>query len=218
MTEIIRKGRGPGRFGKYQPGQVFGAWTLLARKRTGIWLARCGNCEAERDVLVKHLGGGKSRQCGVCARAVAGHKPKYGAVPTAKMPEYRTWAGMIERCRNPNAPHYECYGGRGISVCPEWVASYPAFFAHVGPRPTAGHSIDRIDVNGNYEPGNVRWATKTEQARNTRNTRWLTHDGETLSFAEWCERIGIGEATVRRRIELGWTTDRALTTPVRRAS
>ena len=83
-------------------------------------------------------------------------------------PEYRTWAGMKNRCLNPNNPRYKSYGGRGISVCSEWIESFSAFLSHVGLKPSPLHSIDRINNDGNYEPGNVRWATAKEQARNTR--------------------------------------------------
>lgn len=85
-----------------------------------------------------------------------------------KTPEYSAWTSMKQRCFNPNKPNFYLYGGRGISVCAEWDASFEVFYEYIGPRPSNGHSLDRIDVNGHYEPGNVRWATADIQAQNRR--------------------------------------------------
>lgn len=84
--------------------------------------------------------------------------------------EYAAWASMIQRCTNPKASGWSYYGGRGVSVCPEWKSSFEAFYKHMGRKPSKSHSLDRIDVNGNYEPGNVRWATKKEQRANRRDS------------------------------------------------
>jgi hypothetical protein len=83
-------------------------------------------------------------------------------------PEYRSWQGAKQRCLNPEDDHYPSYGGRGIQICEEWRDDFTAFFAHMGHRPTILHSLDRINVDGNYEPGNCRWATASEQQRNKR--------------------------------------------------
>lgn len=83
-------------------------------------------------------------------------------------PEYAAWHAMRQRCHNPKNPYYGGYGARGISVAPEWHGDFMAFFAHVGPKPSQAHSLDRINNNGNYEPGNVRWATRAEQSLNRR--------------------------------------------------
>lgn len=86
----------------------------------------------------------------------------------SRTPENNAWRAAKYRCTNPNAKHYADYGGRGISMCDEWTTSFEAFFDHIGPRPSSQHSLDRIDVNGDYEPGNVRWATAHEQNLNRR--------------------------------------------------
>jgi hypothetical protein len=88
-----------------------------------------------------------------------------------RTPEWRAWVNMITRCTNKNCPEYHNYGGRGICVCSEWLESFEEFYAHVGPRPSDKHSIDRIEVDGNYEPGNLRWATIDVQNSNKRNSK-----------------------------------------------
>jgi hypothetical protein len=106
-------------------------------------------------------------------RAEHGHCAivKLGDFIRRETPEYRTWLNMRQRCSNPNANNYKNWGGRGICVCDRWNDSFAAFLADVGERPTEVHSLDRIDVNGNYEPGNVRWALPKEQAKNKR-AKW----------------------------------------------
>jgi hypothetical protein len=98
---------------------------------------------------------------------------------------------MICRCENRNAADYPRYGGRGIRVCERWRSSVEQFMADMGPRPTAKHSIERIDVNGNYEPANCRWATMDEQARNKRSNIRVTFEGRTLCLKEWSRELGV---------------------------
>jgi hypothetical protein len=125
-------------------------------------------------------------------------------------PEYSAWNSMLRRCSDPNNKDY---GGRGISVCEEWK-TFPAFFADMGLRPSARHSIDRINNNEGYSPGNCRWALPKEQARNKRNCHVLTVGNESYTLAEWAERTGIGKTTIRERIKRGWCAERAVGTPV----
>lgn len=129
--------------------------------------------------------------------------------------EYRIWSGMKVRCSNPNFKDWHLYGGRGIKVCEEWLESFEAFFLHIGPRPSPLHSIDRYpNGDGNYEPGNVRWATRKQQARNwTHRNRLFTYRGEALTLPEWAERLGLARESLRDRIEGGWTLARAFTMP-----
>lgn len=125
---------------------------------------------------------------------------------------YRAWLSMRVRCRFPSQDSYPLYGGRGIKVCPEWESSFEAFLAHIGEPPSAAHTLDRIDNNRNYEPGNVRWADAGEQARNRRSTSAITFQGETLCLEAWAERVGIKAKTLRARIfDHGWSVERALT-------
>lgn len=130
--------------------------------------------------------------------------------------EYAAWNQMIPRCCNPKSPNYHRYGGRGISVCSAW-RSYEQFLGDVGRRPSVKHSLDRFpNNNGNYEPGNVRWATRQQQARNQRTTRFISALGLTLPMPEWAERQAIKATTIKSRIDLGWSADRAVSSPVQR--
>jgi hypothetical protein len=142
-----------------------------------------------------------------------GHAPKSG-----RSAEYMAWQNLIQRCTNPNFKQYADYGGRGIKVHRAWLGrgGFRGFLKEVGRRPSSRHTIDRIDNDRGYEPGNIRWATRVSQNRNTSKNVVLTVQGETLSLAEWSERTGIGHSTLRARISLGWAPDTVVLTPVRR--
>lgn len=127
---------------------------------------------------------------------------------------YRIWADIIQRCTNTTRPAYSNYGGRGITVCERWKKSFEDFLADVGERPSLGHSLDRIDNDGNYEAGNVRWATRTQQMRNARNNIMLTHDRQTRCVAEWAELLGVNRWTLYDRLDNGWTVEEVLTVPI----
>lgn len=134
-----------------------------------------------------------------------------------KHPLYGAWRQMRMRCSNPSHHKFSAYGGRGIKVCERWQTFWN-FVEDVGDRPV-GCTLDRIDNDGDYEPGNVRWATPSMQNRNSRRSRLLTHDGETRTMAEWAEVLGMSYDVLNHRINAsGWSVERALTTPVRRMS
>lgn len=200
-------------------GQKFGDWTVLGR---GIprgpegrrWLCRCV-CGAENEVTKYNLQKGISTGCG-CARDRR-FAERLVTHNRSKTPEYTIWSAMKQRCLNPNVKKYDLYGGRGITVCERWEASFEAFYADMGPRPD-GHSIERIDGDGNYEPGNCHWAPIKAQNRNTARNHFLTYAGETLTIAEWAERTGISYRTLHGRVADGWSVQDALTIPVGRGS
>ena len=133
---------------------------------------------------------------------------------------YRSYHAMKGRCLNENHSRYEDYGARGISICDRWLfgedglSGFECFLKDVGERPSEEHSVDRLDVNLNYEPGNCKWSTLKEQRRNTRATRWVEIYGETISFAEAVETYGqVPYATARMRVQRGWDDVKAITTP-----
>jgi hypothetical protein len=125
---------------------------------------------------------------------------------------YRIWLGLRSRCNNPTNKDFKNYGGRGIKVDPTWNESFINFLMDMGEVP-AGMSIDRIDNNGHYERSNCRWATPLENANNTRRTVFVTYNDKTQSIADWARETGLERKTLEYRIRIGWSADRALTTP-----
>lgn len=112
-------------------------------------------------------------------------------------PEYNTWMSMKQRCLNPNAPNYDLYGGRGIKICDRWVNSFEDFLSDMGYKPSSKHSIDRIDVNGDYEPSNCKWSTNEEQQNNKRNSVKILINGILYSIKELSQKYSIKESRIR---------------------
>lgn len=127
---------------------------------------------------------------------------------------YHSWKGLKQRCLNEKDRGYHKYGGRGITVCERWRDSFEAFLEDMGEAPP-GHSIERVDVNGHYEPGNCVWATATVQNRNTRRTQRFCYRGKTMSLPDLCEMVGKARPTVLARLKRGWSIEDALEKPVR---
>ena len=129
-------------------------------------------------------------------------------------PIYRHWINMKSRCNNPNSSKYHLYGGKGISVCEEWEIDVRIFYNWaIENSYKKGLTLDRIDGNGNYEPSNCRWATYTQQARNSTQNHLLTYKGQTKCIYEWAEYLGISKKMLSERIRRGWSVERALITP-----
>jgi hypothetical protein len=123
---------------------------------------------------------------------------------------YNSWRGVISRCFTPTDRNWPRYGGVGIKCCERW-RSFDAFLEDMGERP-AGTSLDRIDNAGNYEPGNCRWATHSEQVRNSRAARYLEHDGRCMIIRDWAKVIGRPDKVISTRLSRGWSVERALST------
>lgn len=199
-------------------GQVVVIGAAEARPSIGRmrrqWLVRCV-CGTEQGVDVSRLNAGKATSCSRCAKArmrALHRKHGHGAVGR-QAPEYFGWCGMRGRCNNPSDKSYPHYGGRGIRVSERWD-NFAAFLADMGPKPGPEYSIDRINNDGNYEPGNCRWATAKQQHRNKRSNRHLAFRGRTQCIAAWAEELGIGENVIHHRLNAGYSVEAALGTDV----
>lgn len=192
-------------------GQKFHHLTPVRRvdehKRKVYWECLC-DCGKTTTVHSGYLKTGVTKSCGHLK--LQGNNLRHGMTDTK---EYRIWRNMINRCRNQNVKEFKHYGGRGITIAPEF-SSFESFYSIMGPRPQ-GMTLERNDVNGNYSESNCRWATMKEQARNKRVSRFITYNGETKCLAAWAEVTGLRASLILSRIDyLGWNTGDALTTPV----
>lgn len=181
------------------------------KKSLSRWYCQC-ECGNIKIIIGSQLKNGKTKSCGC-------FKPKKRNLPIHKKmgrystnsPENISYHSAKRRCTNPNVHNYKEYGGRGIEFR---FKSFEEFYDHIGKRPTPQHSLDRIDVDGHYEKGNVRWATKREQVINRRNSKKITAFGKTLSIAEWSTETGFKFDLIWYRItKLDWCAECALTIP-----
>lgn len=179
-----------------------------------MWECRC-SCGNEALVLAIHLRKGITRSCGCLHIENAHAQTNRRTHNMTKTPEYMAWRSMKERCYKATHPYYHLYGGRGITVCDRWLASFENFYADMGPRP-ARMTLERLDNNEGYSPENCKWDSWTRQARNRRSTRWIEFRGERRVITEWSMSLGGKPNLVNARLRAGWSLERALTTPVNR--
>jgi hypothetical protein len=192
-------------------GSIYGAWTTIAPQIKERVECRC-ICGITRRPLAASLRSGQSRSCGCgTLKAVTAAATTHGL---SHFPAYDAWSHARSRCTNPKHPQYADYGGRGITMCADWIDSVESFFADMGPRPD-GHQLDRKENDKGYSPENCRWVTRTVNNANRRCSRSLTHNGVTKSMAEWAVGAGLKYDTFSRRIALGWPVEKALSTPVK---
>jgi hypothetical protein len=179
-----------------QVGPVFGS------RNEAVYLCDCGNYTVS---VFRSVKAGKIVSCGCKRLACAGQNFRTHGL--TKSPEYTSWRAMVERCHNPKNSYYGFYGARGISVCDEWrgPGGFANWLEHIGRKPFAGMTQDRIDNNGNYEPGNVRWATRKEQSNNQRARKQgtMTAYGETLPYREWAARLRVSNGVISERLRRG---------------
>jgi hypothetical protein len=172
----------------------------------------CADCSA--------LASKDSKRCKACDRKWRQREMSENPVRLrhglSKSPEHYIWTSMIQRCTNPKAQQYNCYGGRGIRVCERWLV-FDNFIADMGPRPNGSYpsgralySIEREDTDGDYTPENCRWATQPEQMRNIRNQRMVAYLGETLPLVVLVERLGLSYKIVHQRLSRGWSIEEAI--------
>lgn len=198
-------------------GWRYGRLVALTSFRKGprqylYWRCQC-DCGNFVDVNAQNLRRSHTKSCGCLKDEYVGKElTTHGKRGTA---EYRTWSNVKARCTNPLATDYFHYGGRGIQICDRWRNSFENFYRDMGPKPTDRHSIERRNVEGNYEPNNCYWATPEEQSNNKRTTvRYTTDEGE-LSQSQLAEKHGLSVQVLRYRLQKGWQLEQALTTPVR---
>lgn len=187
----------------------------VKRPATGrrFWHCVC-NCGETTVSDQKGLLTGCIRSCGCLYREKAARMNyKHGMSETDT---YNIWCHMLRRCNNKKNSRYPDYGGRGITVCERWH-DFENFIADMGERPSKNYSINRIDNDGNYEPGNCNWATLKEQANNTRRNHWIEINGERKTLSQWAVEYGIKASIVLRRLTRGLTPEDALSRPVRQA-
>ena len=198
-------------------GKTFGYLTVLRRAENNSrgdasWLCRC-KCGNEKVILGKSLRSGATVSCGCYHKeVVAKQQTTHGGTKTRL---FTIWQNMKRRCYNQNYKFYEYYGGRGITICDEWLNDFVSFRDWAV---SAGYNdtltIDRIDSDGNYEPSNCRWISRKAQVNNCRSNRVYEINGERKTIAEWCEIYGVPHERTRRRVvNEGWDILDALTTP-----
>lgn len=200
-------------------GSKFGQLIVLGpigRKKGGIvWLCCC-ECGKEARISGELLRSGRTKSCGCLQKSVASKRLKTHGMSHTKL--FVVWGSIIKRCENQASRSFPDYGGRGIKICDEWRYDFLAFHNYVVQLPNYGengYTLDRIDNNGNYEPGNLRWSTQKEQCRNTRKNILLTHDGKTQCVAAWAEELGVSVNVLHHRLYAGWSTEETLSAPVR---
>lgn len=209
----------------------YGRWTVVSEApsvRYSNGMHKRFNCACDcgttRTVAAQNLKRGLSLSCGCLRDQLAAAKATVHGETSAKKPsaEYAAWVSMKARCQNPKTKNFKNYGGRGISVCSRWdsgendLSGVECFLSDMGRRPTDGHSLEREDNSGNYQPGNCVWATATEQGRNTRQNRIVSINGMEMPLSAAVEKYAVvGASTVHSRLHYGWSVQAAIFAPLR---
>jgi len=192
-------------------GQRLGMLQVLHRgpqskDNRATWVCKC-DCGVEKSIRSKYLVAGTARSCG-CQRYATTHG-------MTKTKAYQSWQCMKSRCDKPSNVRYSEYGGRGVTYCDRWK-SFENFYADMGEPPTPKHTLDRKEVNGNYEPDNCRWATQKEQANNRRNNVFVEWQGQRMTVTQLAERTGFPLSNLRHRLKRGWSVEDAISYPLER--
>ncbi len=191
--------------------------------RANVWRCIC-DCGNETNTSASRLRSGHTKSCG-CLRkekAVLAQKQNCYIHGFRRTPFYKSWSSMKERCNNRNSIAFTNYGGRGIRVCERWLSfenfmqdMYESYQLHVQVFGLKNTTLERVDVNKNYNKQNCRWATNEEQSRNRRNNVLLTFNKKTQCMAAWADEVNIGASVIYKRLKRGWSVEKALTTPVK---
>lgn len=190
-------------------GKQFGLLTVIERVRDSHghikWRCLC-ECGSETVSYAGNLIAHGVSSCRSCANTIHG---------LSKTPEFKILSGMKGRCYNKNNDQYADYGGRGITVCDEWLRDVSAFYRDMGPRPSPKHTIERKNNNLGYFPVNCRWATRIEQMNNTRANRVFEHNGQKMTLSEWARHLGFARRMLDSRLRSGLSFVEAITRPRR---
>jgi hypothetical protein len=190
-------------------GLRFGRLLVLEYVGDSKWRCLC-NCKQITIVTTSNLRSGSTQSCGCLFREIHRDRQRKHGFRKDPIPEYWIWLGIKRRCR-PGSKDAKYYADLGVTLHPEWAESFKLFYDYVGPRPAKGYSIDRWpNPSGNYEPGNIRWATASEQAKNRRNAHMITFNGKTKNLLDWADELGMRDSVLCRRLQRGWTIERAL--------
>lgn len=199
-------------------GKIFGLCEItgndFSKKRPLVyWIYKCNECGKEGSCSYLRLTSGEKTRCSECF-----NKTKKFRTGSRKDYLHFAWVGIKARCNNPNSKFYHNYGGRGISICKEWSESFREFSKYIvdtiGERPTNNHTIERINNNGNYEPRNIKWATRMEQSSNLRTNVLITYNGETFNTSQWARKLGLSRCGFYWRLQ-NMTLDDAMTKPIK---
>ena len=182
---------------------------ITASHREAQWLCVC-DCGTEKVLTGSVLRRGDTKSCGCLNVEQLRNRATHGM---SKTPTYKNWATMLQRCSNPHVPNYSNYGGRGITVCARWRI-FENFLRDMGAAPR-GLSLERSNNAKGYSKGNCYWATRAEQSRNKRNNRMLAVGALVRPLIDWARETGIAHATLRERLERGWSVEDACTRPPR---
>lgn len=203
-------------------GKRFGNLTVVKlydkRKRNNggkeyYWLCKC-DCGKKTIVRGATLKNGATQSCGCKQRQIAIKVNTRHGQGYTKL--YKVYFSMKQRCLNPKNKAFAYYGGRGIKICNEWIEDYTNFYNWaIANGYKKGLSIDRIDVDGNYEPSNCRWILQAEQVKNTRRNKFITFNGETKTLSEWSKTLGYNRTVIAYRIKAGWSIEKTFTTPTK---
>lgn len=197
-------------------GKTFGRLVVIRReaindRRGPYWLARC-ECGTTKTIRGSHLRSAAIKSCGCYSKEKSGERNRTHGL--SGNDTHICWKSMWARCRNRNSRDFKNYGARGITVCARW-RDFRLFLFDMGLRPPK-MTLERIDNNKGYSPDNCRWATKAEQANNTRVVRHITLNGVTLSLSAWDRHLGLPPRCVAKRLRSGWSIEKALSKPARR--
>ena len=203
----------------HMEGKVFNDLTVIRRASRApkskliYWECLC-SCGATTTVRGDKLRAGLAKNCKHGGWTQNRPARSHLAITVEYRSEYSSWLNMRVRCARPKCRMYPHYGGRGIRICPQWKNSFKNFLRDMGAKPTPKHTIERKDVNGDYEPKNCRWATMAEQAKNKRTSVYVTYHGRRMLLTELVAELGLRRSIVYARLKMGWPLDIALALPL----